>query len=282
MKLVSKPVEKVWGRTALPFACADAGDALVGELWFNHPGGAASPLLVKFIFTAAPLSVQVHPDDRQARERGLPHGKSECWYIVDAEPGAAVALGLTDALSRDQLRAAALDGTIARRLAWRPVCAGDFFYIPAGTIHAIGGGVSLIEVQQPSDVTYRLFDHGRARELHIEEAVAVARREPYPDRFATPTTGDGVQVLVSSPHFTLVRVAPGAEPPSRLEGRDRWVVPLDAAVCSRADEAALGECLFVPAGEPLTLAPGASCLIAVEGAVQADRLSEPARLRKVA
>ena len=179
VRLATKYVEKPWGRTSLPDAFPEGGGRRIGEVWFDGPEGRHPPLLVKYIFTSEKLSVQVHPDDAQGRARGLPGGKSECWLILDAEPGATLGMGTLEPLDADTLRAASLDGRIERLMDWKPVRAGDFFYIPAGTVHAIGAGVTLVEVQQNVDVTYRLYDYGRPRELHLDDGVAVSRAEPY-------------------------------------------------------------------------------------------------------
>ena len=172
------PVERVWGRRDLPAGFPSLGaDVPVGEIWFEPPADA--PLLVKYLFTAERLSIQVHPDDAAARAIGLPRGKDEAWYIVHAEPGARIGLGLTHKVSREELRTAALDGSIESLLDWRTVKAGEMLYSPGGTIHAIGGGIALIEIQQNLDLTYRLYDYGRPRELHLEEGVAVAEPGPW-------------------------------------------------------------------------------------------------------
>ena len=185
---VSLPVRQVakpWGRDVLPapFAAAPErsnGGGRIGEIWFEPPPELPQ-LLVKYIFTSEKLSVQVHPSDAQTLAAGLGRkGKEECWLIVDAEPGAVLGIGFREALGGEAMRDAALDGGIERLLEWYPVRPGDFFYIPAGTVHAIGAGISLIEVQQNSDITYRLYDYGRPRELHLDEGVAVARGAPYP------------------------------------------------------------------------------------------------------
>ena len=253
MKLKAHVVEKPWGREELPAAFPRAAGGRTGEIWFEPEDGADLPLLVKYLFTSERLSVQVHPDDRQARERGAGSGKSECWYIIDAEPGATLGLGVNGIADRDALRAAALDGSIVEAMAWKPVKSGDFFYVPAGTVHAIGGGISLIEVQQNKGVTYRLFDYGRPRELHLEDAVAVARLEPYPE--ALMRDGSGAGVLVDGPHFTVAHCRGDAE---RLAGRDRWVVPLAGEV----NGAGAGECLFLKAGEGLKASADADYLVA--------------------
>ena len=172
MKLQRRYVEKPWGRTELPPMFDPPAGERIGEVWFTD--GAELPLLAKYIFTSERLSVQVHPDDEQARARGLAQGKSECWYILDAEPGATLGLGLTREVGSDELRAAALDGSIEQLMDWRAVAAGDFFFVPSGTIHAIGAGISLLEFQQNADVTYRLYDYGRPRELHLDDGMAVA------------------------------------------------------------------------------------------------------------
>ena len=176
MKLETKFVEKQWGRTSLPARFAPASGKRIGEIWFV--GDPASPLLAKYLFTADKLSVQVHPNDEQAKRMGYARGKAECWYIVDAEPDARIGLGLLDEVSEDELRSAALDGSIEQLIRWWPVSAGDFIYVEPGTIHAIGAGLSLLEIQQNSDVTFRLFDYGRPRELHLEEGVIVSLAGP--------------------------------------------------------------------------------------------------------
>jgi mannose-6-phosphate isomerase len=205
-RLPRRHVERIWGRCDLagPFAPPrGAGGEPIGEIWFEDSADAA--LLVKYLFTAERLSIQVHPDDRAARALGHKRGKDEAWYVVAAEPGAAIGLGLTRKVSRDALREAALDGSIERLLDWRAVAAGDFFYSPAGTIHAIGGGVSLVEIQQNLDLTYRLYDYGRPRELHLAEAVAVADPGPWAAPFEPAEAAPGRTVLAAGGAFVLER-----------------------------------------------------------------------------
>jgi mannose-6-phosphate isomerase len=196
-RLAARAVERVWGRRALPAWVVPPSEsaAPVGEVWHEAPGDA--PLLVKHLFTAERLSIQVHPDDAAAHERGLARGKDEAWFILDAAPGATIGLGLTREVSPAQLRAAALDGSIEALIDWRPVRAGQLIYSPGGTIHAIGGGVSLIEIQQNLDLTYRLYDYGRPRELHLDDAVAVASRAPCHNDFVPFDAGDGRRVLAA-------------------------------------------------------------------------------------
>ena len=245
MKLPRHYVEKPWGRTKLP-PMFDAPDGKqIGEVWFDDGGNL--PLLAKYIFTSERLSIQVHPNEEQAHERGLPHGKNECWYILDAEPGATLGLGPERGLSREQLRLAALDGSIEGLIDWRPVSVGDFFLVPAGTIHAIGAGIALLEFQQNADVTYRLYDYGRPRELHLDDAIAVAELAPYDRSLAQYAPQDEERVLVDGPHFTLVQASSDC-----LHDRRRWVLPLEGEVRSGDDVTVAGECLLLEAGETIT------------------------------
>lgn len=217
MKLATKTVEKVWGKRRLPPPFANSGDEPVGEIWFEPPPELPQ-VLVKYLFTSEKLSVQVHPSDAQAPvgERG----KEECWLVLDAEPGATLAIGFKQTISAETMRAAALDGSIEEALEWHSVRAGDFLYLPAGTVHAIGPGLTLIEVQQNSDITYRLFDYGRPRELHLEQGVAVARGEPYPGSCRRHVAADRSAVLVRGPHFRFSQVAgaPDADIRANHEG----------------------------------------------------------------
>jgi mannose-6-phosphate isomerase len=147
-----------------------APDKKIGEVWFE----ADLPLLVKFIFTTDKLSVQVHPDDAFAAAHENSLGKTEMWYVLRADPGAQIALGFRESITRERLREAALNGEIEKLLNWVDVKLGDAFFVPAGTVHAIGAGLALCEVQQLSDITYRLYDYGRPRELHLDKALQVA------------------------------------------------------------------------------------------------------------
>jgi len=220
-RLVPRMVEKPWGRTDLPAQFGTAA-APVGEIWFEHPGEPLR-LLVKWLLTSDRLSVQVHPSDAQAAAAGLSGGKEECWVVVAADPGACLGIGTTCALGPDELRAAAMSGEIAALLDWKPVAAGDWFHIPPGTVHAIGAGVTLIEVQQSADVTYRLFDYGRPRALHIEAGVAVSRAEPYRDPRHGRLADTSRPVLLSrSPPFTLYH---GGSVLDGLPAGEIWLVP---------------------------------------------------------
>lgn len=185
--------EKPWGSTKLaPWFPNPASK--IGEVWFETD---ALPVLVKFLFTTEKLSVQVHPEDDYARRHHQSRGKTEMWHILAAEPGAKIAAGFREGLSADQLKSAAISGEIESLLEWFDASPGDSFFIPAGTVHAIGAGLALCEIQQHSDITYRLYDYGRPRELHLEHGVAVSRREPHRARVSSRG-----ELLVSCEYFT--------------------------------------------------------------------------------
>ena len=244
MKLERRYVEKPWGRTQLPPMFEAPAGKRIGEVWFTN--GADLPLLAKYIFTSERLSIQVHPNDEQARARGLRQGKSECWYILDADPGATLGLGLKRQVGKDELRQAALDGAIEELMDWRPVTAGDFVFVPSGTVHAIGAGISLLEFQQNSDVTYRLYDYGRPRELHLDDGIAVSDAAPFPNDFIQHLSGAEQRTLVDGPHFTLVLTNA-----DELQDRLRWVIPLDGEIRSGGITERAGDCLLLQANERL-------------------------------
>lgn len=180
-KLATVAHAKVWGspqtepwflHAETRLGCTNVGCTNVGEIWFAS--SPEFPLLVKLLFTAESMSVQVHPGDAYAQQHENSRGKTEMWHVLRAEPGAQVALGLRATITKQQLREAAQSGEIESLLNWVPARAGDTFFVPAGTIHAIGAGLVLCEVQQRSDVTYRLYDYGRPRELHLDRAADVA------------------------------------------------------------------------------------------------------------
>ncbi|MGD9853884.1 MAG: type I phosphomannose isomerase catalytic subunit, partial [Planctomycetaceae bacterium] len=184
-------------------------------LFGRHAGRTQFPLLVKFLDASDVLSVQVHPDDQLAKEFDpTENGKTEAWVIVDAAPGSELFVGFRRGVTEDELRAALRNGTVASLLHRIPVKAGDCVYVPAGTVHAIGAGVLLAEIQQYSDLTFRLFDWGRVgsdgrpRELHIESALRCIdfHRGPVEPIEPTPLESDHqLEELVRSPHFVLRR-----------------------------------------------------------------------------
>jgi mannose-6-phosphate isomerase len=206
--------EKIWGATKLAPWFPDS-DRKIGEVWFD----AGLPLLAKFLFTSEKLSVQVHPDDVYAQRHHASRGKTEMWHILAAEPGAQIAAGFREPLTDRQLRAAAESGAIEEMLAWHDARPGDTFFIPAGTVHAIGGGLALCEIQQNSDVTYRLYDYGRPRELHLEHGAAVSCLGPHQAR----TEADG-ETLVACDHFVTRKLHGENSREFKLEGRGFLIV----------------------------------------------------------
>lgn len=237
-------VEKPWGRVDLPPPFAATDGRRIGEIWFPGPDGVALPLLVKYLFTSEKLSIQVHPTDAQARARGLAAGKEECWYIVDAQPGARLGIGTVRPLAAEALRDAAQSGAIEQLMQWHPVAPGMLFHIPPGTIHAIGGGVALIEIQQNSDVTYRLYDYGRPRALHLADGVAVARACPYPAARRQIVDTAHSAVLLTTPHFTVAHIVDGDMTP--LSGRASGsvqAVPIDGMIDAGGMAVGPGACV---------------------------------------
>lgn len=233
--------EKIWGALDLAPWYPDPGKK-IGEVWFE----AELPLLVKFVFTSERLSVQVHPDDAFAAAHEKSLGKTEMWYVLRADPGAQLALGFREPITRERLRESALSGEIERLLHWVDVNQGDSFLIPAGTVHAIGAGLALCEVQQHSDITYRLYDYGRPRELHLEKALQVASTEAFD---AKPVA---LPIDCKYFHTELARITSPIEYPA---ARDRFHLLIFAAGSGKiAGQPFLqGETWLVPAGAGLFL-----------------------------
>ena len=271
-KLAMHRVEKPWGRHRLfpGFPDPAPDDEPVGEVWFQAPGDSTPDLLIKYLFTAEKLSVQVHPDDAQAQARGLPRGKDECWLILDAEPHSTIAIGTLEPMDAAALRAAALDGSIERKLDWKPVKAGDFFYSASGTVHAIGAGITLIEVQQNSETTYRLYDYGRPRELHLEDGVAVSDARPWTPHPAPGPVAAGRTILVEGPKFVLERWTGGARDICLPEGTSGWLVPVSGAGALGHVAFVAGDCLSMTGAARLEAAEGSDLLFAYSGDCRID------------
>jgi len=244
LKLPTKFLEKVWGsEDLLPFF--PTSEKKIGEVWFE----AELPLLVKFVFTTGRLSVQVHPDDSYARAHENSLGKTEMWYILRADPGARIALGLREKVTRERLREAATTGEIEGLLNWLDVEAGNAFFVPAGTIHAIGEGLAILEIQQHSDVTYRLYDYGRPRELHLDKALDVAITEP--------TNAKSVMLPIDCPYFhtELARVT---APIRYVPAADRFhlLIFVSGQGVIGTEPFQEGQAWLVPAGSaPFQIAP---------------------------
>lgn len=266
-RLETRRVEKVWGRRDLPaaFGAADGAEP-VGEIWFEHPKGERPPLLVKYLFTSERLSIQVHPDDAAARAAGHPCGKDEAWLVLAADEGATIGVGLCEAVERDALRAAAADGGIERMLDWRPAEAGDSYYSPAGTVHALGAGLTLVEVQQNVDLTYRLYDYGRPRELHLEEGIAVADPVPYEPPCTPYRLGPGREIVADGAAFVLERWTGGAEGQLAASAeRPVWIVPVSGGGSLGGERIAAGEAWLADEEAPIRIEAGADLLLAYPG-----------------
>jgi mannose-6-phosphate isomerase len=229
----SHTVSKPWGIVdPRPWTGARRDGKAIGEIWYKRPGSMApeTALLLKLLFTGESLSIQVHPDDAYARSIGLPNGKTEAWYVLSATPEAKVALGLKERVTPQQLREASEDGSIAALVVWHPVSRGDTIFIPAGTIHAIGAGLVIAEIQQRSDATFRLFDHGRQRELHIENAIAVADAGPAKFRVMPARLTEMRTLLMSSAHFGFERIDLVPNSDWCLEARqETWLLVVDGS-----------------------------------------------------
>jgi mannose-6-phosphate isomerase len=266
-KLHTHRLEKPWGRRDLGFGFEDVaeGGAPVGEVWFQEPGDTKPDMLIKYLFTGERLSVQVHPDDEEAHVRGLPRGKDECWTVLKADPGATIAMGPKVPMTKDQLRTAAQDGAIIDDLDWVPMKVGDFRYCPSGTIHAIGGGLTVIEVQQNSETTYRLYDYGSDRELHLKDGVDVADLEPYCPVASPGAAGEGRTILVEGPKFVLERLGGGEWPVALPEGTTAWLVPITGSGSVAGVDWHAGECVTVTGSETVQASADADMLLAYPG-----------------
>jgi len=230
--------ERIWGtRDLSPIFPEVPGTEPIGEVWLtgddckvaNGPlagqtlsglcgqfgrefvGAAAPeehrfPLLLKFLFPREKLSVQVHPDDDAAKRAGEPCGKTECWYVLDAKPVAKIGLGLKPGTTKAEFENAIREVRAEELLNWIDVKPGEMYYVDAGTVHAIGPGSVLVETQQNSDTTYRLYDYGRPRDLHIEKGMAAIKETTAAGKMKSGSFHAERQQLVSSPCFQIERI----------------------------------------------------------------------------
>jgi mannose-6-phosphate isomerase len=266
--------ERVWGKSDLkPWYDETGTNELVGEAWLTGPQclvetgpfrgqtlasvgetmGGEFPLLVKILFPADKLSVQVHPDDGQAKAMGETRGKTECWYVLEAEAGATVALGLKSGVGAKEVAASVESGTMEMLLEHVPVSVGDMLFVDAGTVHAIGPGVVLLETQQTSDVTYRLYDYGRPRELHLEKGLQVIKPKTDAGKVA-PRVMDGFTRLIEQRYFVVDRFELGAtsEETVSLDGAGCLVGLTGRGVVKTLDgelELIPGKAVVVPMGD---------------------------------
>ena len=283
-KLKPTFAQRVWGKQDLSPWFAETGTTeKVGEAWLTGKdcvivggeedgrtlgdlaaqcmgtlGDGEFPLLVKLLFPDDKLSVQVHPDDEQAQKLGLARGKTECWYVLDAVAGATVACGIRPGTGVEDLRAAITSGTVESLLEMLPVKAGDMIFVDAGTVHAIGPGVTLLEVQQTSDVTYRLYDYGRNRDLHLEEGLAVVKPKTKAGAVESFTEGE-FKRLIDEKYFIVDRfdLAPGTVIEMAQDGVG-CIVGIKGSGAIDATRFGVGEAVVVPTGS-FTASSSAGC-----------------------
>jgi mannose-6-phosphate isomerase len=305
--VVLRPIfqDRIWGVETLPAWYAQpAPGQRVGEVWLTaetcvvefgevrggtlaelvrlnpvafgavHSGASLEgfPLLVKLLFPREKLSVQVHPNDEQAQALGLGRGKTECWYVLSAEAGAQVAVGFREQLTPEQIRSAIEQRTLEDKLRYLQVKAGDMVYVDAGTVHAIGPGMVVLETQQYSDVTYRLYDYGRPRELHVGAGLAVSRTSSEAG-LVSPTTMDGFDRLVSSSYFVVDRftVREGIAAELGKAGQLQMVVAVGEA-CTI--ESGARNSLSLPPGWAVVL-PAENVEYSLRGAGEVIRIAQP-------
>lgn len=266
-KAVRRNVDKPWGSIDL----GQWGTAhctpheMIGETWFERPEivGEEPNLLVKLLYTSQRLSIQVHPDDASARAMGLPRGKTEAWYVLAAAPGAEVAVGLKREVTDAELRASIVDGSIEALIAWRPVQVGEFVFVPAGTIHAIGAGLVLAEIQQRSDTTFRLFDYGRGRALQMESALAVARAEVTSPQACSLRLSRVRTLFLANPHFVIEHLdLPAYSAWQLFAEKETWLLGIGGEALVAGLDLAMGEAVYMKA-QHATLQVGGSGLRAL-------------------
>jgi len=243
---------------------AAAGSSTTLATWLDGPGrrrgcpsAADFPVLLKFLDAEERLSLQVHPDDAVAQRHGLRRGKTEAWHILEASPGAVVHLGLAAGVTSAQLMAALRAGAgtdeVLALMAHVPVQAGDTISVPAGTVHALEGGLALFEVQQNSDATYRMHDWGRGRELHLERAADALRDRPAPAPLRSAAAAGGWTRLVDGPAFRLSRARVGG---GRLDYRPEAAFGLLTVVAGSGQVLAGSQQTALRAGDTLLVLQG--------------------------
>lgn len=245
----TRVVRKPWGKTDLrPWSELGHDGIAVGELWFQRPDRQAPEpdLLLKLLFTEEPLSIQVHPDDTFAKSIGLPHGKTEAWYVLSATAESRVALGLKRSLTAPQLRAAIEDGSIQELVHWQDVQADQALLVPAGTIHAIGAGVVIAEIQQRSDATFRLYDYSRQRELHLDGAVGASVAGPAIVQTAPTRLSEARNVMAQSPYFVLEQIELAPNSHWEVDAMsETWVLILEGEAAFDLTQVGSGEAMFL-------------------------------------
>ena len=212
-KTEGEPIGEVWltGEMCVAATGPLAGQSLkditaqhTRDLLGNTHGDGQFPLLIKILFPKEKLSVQVHPNDAMAQKYGEPRGKTECWYALDAKPGACVALGIKTGVTPEQILAAIKSASLEDLLEMIPVAKGDLLFVDAGTVHALGPGVVMLETQQTSDLTYRMYDYGRPRELHLEKSLEAMRVKTRAGK-VPPRNVNNHSVLIDEKYFEIER-----------------------------------------------------------------------------
>lgn len=242
-------VRKPWGSDDLrPWSALHDELGPIGEIWFQRadPDALPTALLLKLLFTTARLSIQVHPDDAYAKAHGLANGKTEAWYILSAAAGGEVALGLKRPLTTAQLRQSIEDRSIEGLVKWRDVHEDDTISVPAGTIHGIGAGLVVAEIQQRSDTTFRIFDYGRSRPLQVDDAVAVADTGPVAEAVAAYCLTDVRTLLATSPYFVFERIDLPPNSHWRIDAeQETWLLVLHGQARLGPLSASIGEAFFL-------------------------------------
>jgi len=284
--------EKVWGSTKLEPWFPNWAQK-IGEVWFGFDENRTSlgatvrelmerhgeallgtavtpgyrgcfPILVKFIFTSERLSVQVHPEDAYSQRHENSPGKTEMWHLLRTEPGAEIAAGFRRPLTRERLIESAASGEIERLIEWFDVRPGQTFFTPPGTVHALGAGLALCEIQQNSDITYRLYDYGRPRPLHVEKAAEVACLDRHPGPAPAPPRDGKTHLLASCRYFATELLQPAERSQYRGDPeRFHLLMVLEGSGTAGSTLLAPGEVWLVPAstGEFVLLArPGTRLL----------------------
>jgi mannose-6-phosphate isomerase len=293
--------ERIWGVDRLPgWYQQPSGTGPIGEVWLTaetcvaldgplagrsladitreHPALFAAaadctfPLLMKTLLPREKLSVQVHPNDAEAQLLGQPRGKTECWYVLSAESGATVAVGTKQPMTTAELRASIESKTLEDHLRYLPVKAGDMVFVDAGTIHAIGPGMVVLETQEYSDITYRLYDYGRPRELHVDAGLAVSKSNTRAGLIA-PEPHAGFTRLVTSDYFLVDRFDLVADQPAPLglTGRLQILVALGEG-CTVTGEG------LAPASLPtgtVVLLPAEQVAYTLAGTGEVIRITQP-------
>lgn len=244
---------------------------------------SGSPLLIKVIFAREKLSVQVHPDDRLAQKVGQPRGKTECWYALTAEPGAQVAVGLRPGVTLDTVKAGIDGGSLEESLNLLPVHAGDMIFVDAGTVHAIWPGSVLLETQQNSDITYRMYDYGRGRELHIEKSLESTRLTTKAGK-VEPRVLEDRTVLIDSTYFCVEKIRVDvSRSSSTLTGKDE-AAPALSYLFAASGSARLTSPSFEPLELPergIAAIPASSPVFAIQDLGGLDLIRISARTPRI-